>query len=81
MHTPRGTPYATLRALALNGHAPTRAECELAETEARRRHALAQREFATLDLLICRALWSAWRNLRAQMRAIDAMLDHPTIED
>lgn len=73
MRTPRGTPYATLRALALATRAPSRAECELAEIEARRRHALAQREFAALDLLICRALWSAWRNLRAQMRALDTL--------
>lgn len=61
MHTPRGTPYATLRRLALSGGEVRRCDCEDAEHIARVEHATQHRELAALDLLCARALWSAWR--------------------
>jgi len=62
MLTPRGTPYAVLRRLAMSGTPPTLLDCEHAERQARLQHALQCREFARLELLIARAMWSAYRN-------------------
>lgn len=59
--TPRGTPYITLRRLALNGAPPTRADCEKAEREAREAHQRGAFDQAASELLIARSLWSAWR--------------------
>jgi len=62
MLTPYGTPYATLRRLALHGTPPTSLDCRTAERDARQAHARGER-LAMQRLLIARALWSA---LRAQ---------------
>lgn len=62
MLTPYGTPYATLRLLALHGTCPTLWDCEEAEREARQYHARNARRLALQALLIARALWSARRH-------------------
>lgn len=61
MRTPRGTPYAELRRLALSGGDVRRVDCEDAEHVGRVEHAMAHRDLAMTDLLCARALWSAWR--------------------
>ena len=63
MRTPYGTPYATLRLLALHGSCPTLWDCEEAEREARMYHARKMQRLALQTLLIARALWSARRHL------------------
>lgn len=66
MLTARGTPYRLLLALAGEGAPPSRLDCEHCERHARtmaqRKDApQAVRDIARTELLIARALWSAWR--------------------
>jgi len=63
MTTPRGTPYATLRLLALHGSCPTLWDCQEAERQGRLAHTIRSRDMALQMLLIARALWSARREL------------------
>lgn len=62
MTTPRGTPYATLRLLAMHGSCPSLWDCQEAERQGRMAHALRSYNMALQMLLIARALWSARRS-------------------